>query len=149
MVEFLSEDQLAELKEAFSLFDQDGNGSISVHELATVMRVLGQNPSEAELQDMLNEIDIDGNGNIEFPEFVAMMARKFKDINVEEELVEAFKVLDYESDGTISLDDLRRALSKYSDKMTTSEINEIMTEAKLDVNGHFNYEDFVKAMMNN
>ena len=42
----------------------------------SVMRSLGQNPTEAELQDMINEVDADGNGTIDFPEFLSMMARK-------------------------------------------------------------------------
>lgn len=49
-----------EFKEAFSLFDKDGDGTISCKELGTVMRSLGQNPTEAELQDMVNEVDSDG-----------------------------------------------------------------------------------------
>jgi calmodulin len=47
-------------------------------ELGTVMRSLGQNPTEAELQDMINEVDADGNGTIDFPEFLMLMARKMK-----------------------------------------------------------------------
>ena len=38
-------------------------------ELSTVMRSLGQNPTDAEVQDMINEVDVDGSGAIEFPEF--------------------------------------------------------------------------------
>lgn len=51
----------AEFKEAFKLFDKDGDGTITTKELGTVMRSLGQNPTEAELQDMVNEVDEDGN----------------------------------------------------------------------------------------
>lgn len=50
----------SEFKEAFSLFDKDGDGTICSKELGTVMRSLGQNPTEAELQDMINEVDADG-----------------------------------------------------------------------------------------
>ena len=49
-----------ECHEAFSLFDKDGDGTMNTKELGTVMRSLGQNPTEDELQDMINEVDIDG-----------------------------------------------------------------------------------------
>ena len=60
MADNLTEEQIAEFKEAFSLFDKDGDGTITTKELGTVMRSLGQNPTEAELQDMINEVDADG-----------------------------------------------------------------------------------------
>ena len=53
-------------------------GTITTKELGTVMRSLGQNPTEAELQDMVNEVDADGNGTIDFPEFLNLMAKKMK-----------------------------------------------------------------------
>lgn len=53
----------SEFKEAFSLFDKDGDGTITTKELGTVMRALGQNPTEAELQDMINEVDADGKNH--------------------------------------------------------------------------------------
>lgn len=68
----LTEEQIAEFKEAFSLFDKDGDGTITTKELGTVMRSLGQNPTEAELQDMINEVDADGKKNT-FPAFLHML----------------------------------------------------------------------------
>lgn len=56
----LSEEQIQEFKEAFSLFDRDGDGNITVTELGTVMKSLGQNPTENELRDMIGEVDSNG-----------------------------------------------------------------------------------------
>jgi len=114
----LTEEQIAEFKEAFSLFDKDGDGTITTKELGTVMRSLGQNPTEAELQDMINEADADGNGTIDFPEFLSLMARKMKDTDTEEELVEAFKVFDRDGNGFISAAELRHVMTNLGEKLT-------------------------------
>lgn len=45
-----------ELREVFQLFDKDGNGSVTAKELGTVLRSLGQNPSDVELLDMVKYI---------------------------------------------------------------------------------------------
>ena len=103
MADTLTDEQIAEFKEAFALFDKDGDGTITTKELGTVMRSLGQNPTEAELQDMINEVDADGNGTIDFPEFLNLMARKMKDTDSEEELKEAFKVFDKDGNGFSSV----------------------------------------------
>lgn len=51
---------ITELKEAFRLFDKDGDGTISTDELTTVMRNLGQFPSGEEIKQMIQDIDTDG-----------------------------------------------------------------------------------------
>lgn len=92
-------------------FFTDGDGTITTNELGTVMRSLGQNPTEAELQDMINEVDADGNGTIDFPEFLTMMARKMRDTDSEEEIKEAFKVFDKDGNGYISAAELRHVMT--------------------------------------
>lgn len=49
-----------EFREAFRLFDKDGDGAITKEELGSVMRSLGQFARVEELQEMLLEIDVDG-----------------------------------------------------------------------------------------
>ena len=56
---------LTEFKDAFSLFDKDGNGTISKDELGMVMKSIGRNPTEQELQDMINDVDADGRKHTE------------------------------------------------------------------------------------
>lgn len=146
MADQLTEEQIAEFKEAFSLFDKDGDGSITTKELGTVMRSLGQNPTEADLQDMINEVDVDGNGTIDFPEFLTMMARKLKDVDAEAEIREAFKVFDKDGNGLISANELRHVMTSLGEKLTDEEVDEMMREADIDGDGFVNYEEFVKMM---
>ncbi|RWS17002.1 calmodulin-like isoform X3 [Dinothrombium tinctorium] len=136
----LTEEQIAEFKEAFSLFDKDGDGTITTKELGTVMRSLGQNPTEAELQDMINEVDADGNGTIDFPEFLTMMARKMKDTDSEEEIREAFRVFDKDGNGFISAAELRHVMTNLGEKLTDEEVDEMIREADIDGDGQVNYE---------
>eukprot|EP00958_Prasinococcus_capsulatus_P011629 scaffold1156_cov394-Prasinococcus_capsulatus_cf.AAC.17 len=114
-----------EFKEAFGLFDKDGDGYITTKELGTVMRSLGQNPTESELTDMIQEVDADGNGTIDFPEFLNLMARKMKDVDSEEELREAFKVFDRDGNGFISAAELRHVMTNLGEKLTDEEVGAV------------------------
>ncbi|KAJ4476261.1 calmodulin [Lentinula lateritia] len=151
MAEQLSEEQISEFKEAFSLFDKvvstDGDGTITTKELGTVMRSLGQNPTEAELQEMVNEVDVNGDGTIDFPEFLSMMARKMKDIDSEEEIKEAFRVFDKDGNGFISAAELRHVMTNLGEKLTEEEVDEMMREADQDGNGTIDYNEFVNIML--
>lgn len=56
----ISKSQMKEFREAFRLFDKDGDGCITKEELGSVMRSLGQFARVDELHEMLLEIDVDG-----------------------------------------------------------------------------------------
>merc|ERR1712003_534391 len=100
-------------------------------ELGTVMRSLGQNPTEAELHDMINEVDADGNGTIDFTEFLSLMARKMKD---------------KDNNGFISAAELRHVMTNLGEKLTDEEVDEMIREADIDGDGQVNYEEFVTMM---
>lgn len=54
MADKLSEEQVAELKQAFNEFDIDGGGTISTQELGWAMRAMGMNPTEGELLGLIS-----------------------------------------------------------------------------------------------
>ncbi|KAK9237244.1 hypothetical protein V1525DRAFT_404639 [Lipomyces kononenkoae] len=147
MADQLTEEQINEFKEAFSLFDKNNDGQITTKELGTVMRSLGQNPSEAELADMINEVDVDNDGTIDFPEFLTMMARKMKDTDSEEEIKEAFRVFDRDNNGYISATELRHVMTSIGERLTDDEVDLMIKEADTNNDGRIDYNEFVQLML--
>jgi len=139
-------EEIANFKKAFSLFDKDGDGSITVKELRIVMRQLGQNPSDAEIREMVAEVDIDGSGTIDFNEFLIVMARQNPDYDLEEEYKQAFKVFDRDGDGLISAAELKHVMANLGDKFSDEEVRELIREADMDNDGHINYQEFTRLM---
>ncbi|XP_060552106.1 calmodulin-beta-like [Ruditapes philippinarum] len=143
----LSAEKIAEYKEAFSMFDQDGDGTISVKELGTAMRALGANPTEADLKEMIEQVDADGSGSIDFQEFCEMMEKKMaEETDPEQEMREAFAVFDKDGSGTISADELRQVMLNMGEKMTPEEVNDMIREADSDGNGEIDYNEFCAMM---
>uniref|UniRef100_A0A6B2G2W3 Calmodulin-2 B (Trinotate prediction) n=1 Tax=Myxobolus squamalis TaxID=59785 RepID=A0A6B2G2W3_MYXSQ len=145
-MEPLTDEQVAEFKEAFSLFDKDGDGTISSEELGSVMKSLGQNPSNQELCDMINEVDLDKNGIIDFDEFLTMMSRKMTKGDSHEELLMAFQVFDKDGDGKITKDELKRVMTQLGENLCEEEIVEMMHEADTDGDGNVDFKEFCKMM---
>ena len=144
MTDQLTEEQIQEFKEAFSLFDKNGDGNITSQELGTVMRSLGQNPTEAELSDIIKSLESD---TIIFEEFLKIMVVKMKDQESEEEIKEAFKVFDKDGSGTISAAELRHVLTNLGEKLTDNEVEDLIREADVDGDGQIDYNEFVKLML--
>lgn len=156
----LSDDRSTELDYAHTLQLQcphlDHDGKITASELGTVMRSLGQDPTDAELEEMVKQVDTDGDGTIDVPEFLTLMARKMTQI--ENELMDAFKVFDRDGNGYISHAELRQVMASLGastrivcvlelvdirltgEKLTEEELDEMMNDADTDHDGQVNYE---------
>ena len=144
-VENLSEDLMEEFRQAFALFDKDGNGSISSDELGSVLQSLGQTPTQEDLDKMIKEVDNDDNSTIEFSEFCTMMASKMRKVENEEEISEAFKVFDINSDGYITINELTQTMSVLDEDFTDEECE---TRIKLvGTEGKVNFNQFKNMML--
>ena len=67
------------------------DGHITTKELGTVLRSLGQNPTDTELQHLINQVDYNRNGVIEFDEFVDLMMRDYETIDYKTDIFAAFR----------------------------------------------------------
>jgi len=144
MGEQLTAEQMEDFKEAFQLFDRDADGKLTAEELATVMRALGQNPTQAEVKEIVRTIG--GKGTVEFPEFISMMQKRMKHTDNDEQIREAFKVFDKSGTGFIEVAELRHVLTTLGEKLTREEVDGVLKEADADNDGKINLADFLRVM---
>merc|ERR1712106_610381 len=97
--------QIGIFQDAFNRTAKE-DGSVDSIGVKTIMRSIGQNPSEAEIADMINQVDKDGTGSLDFPEFLMMMCLKSDVENAEDEIREAFQVFDGDGNGFINRQEL-------------------------------------------
>lgn len=151
---YLSKARMREFREAFRLFDKDGDGCITKEELGTVMRSLGQFARMEELKEMLEEIDVDGDGNVSFDEFVEILSKMVDEeksgINPSEqeerELRDAFRIFDKHNRGYITASDLRAVLQCLGENMGEDEIEDMIKEVDVDGDGRIDFYEFVRAL---
>jgi len=62
-----------ELKEAFRMYDKEGEGSITTDVLQEIIRELDPKLTGADLKAIVEEVDEDGSGTVDFDEFMEMM----------------------------------------------------------------------------
>merc|ERR1712119_247155 len=65
-----------ELKDAFRIYDKEGNGFITTETLRGLISELLAPLTEEELEGILEELDEDGSGSMDFDEFCEMMMTK-------------------------------------------------------------------------
>ncbi|KAL7526984.1 hypothetical protein ACHAXR_001745 [Thalassiosira sp. AJA248-18] len=143
----LKEDEVADLKEAFSMFDIDGDGTITLVELKEVMKSLGQNPTEKELTQMIKSVDDNGDNEIDFEEFLILMSsKKPSSSDPDKELKDAFAVFDADNSGSISRSELKKLMKNLGQTLSDAELDAMMDEVDTDGNGEIDFAEF-KTMM--
>ncbi len=90
----LLEEKSREVKEAFDMFDRDKDGKINNNELNNVMKAIGYNLTEKEVSEIMGENDNDNDGKLKFEEVLYLVNNRSKEIDTEDELIEAFRLFD-------------------------------------------------------
>ena len=147
----LTEEEIAEFREIFSLVDRDGGGTISKSELGELMDTLGIDASPEDIEYMIAEIDNDGNGDIDFEEFVAVMSRKVNATYTSDQVKHAFKLFEAGGpSGYVKAETLKRALCTYGDeRLTEEQAHDLVSQLEADPQGNINYEVYVDMVSSN
>merc|ERR1711959_165343 len=138
----LTDEQLDESREAFSLFDADASGMIDIRELKAAMRALGIEVKNEELKKMVTDIDNDGNGTIEFGEFLQMMTAKMGEKDTREDIEKVFKLFDDDNPNKIPFRNLARVAEELGENIDDEELQDMINQADRDGDGEINIDEF-------
>jgi calmodulin len=131
-MEELSEEQIEEFKEAFSLFDPEGNGYIQTKELGTVLRSLGIHTTDEEKNEFIEKYDPNSESVIYFKDFLEIIISKISETKPDDELLEAFKLFDIEKKHYLDIEFFKSEFQNHCPGIDQHEINDIMEFLKTD-----------------
>ncbi|URE15306.1 hypothetical protein MUK42_12062 [Musa troglodytarum] len=145
VAEYLSVEEVADIKDMFEKMDINKNGKITFEELKFGLRKLGHQIPDADVQILMEAADVDGTGTLDYGEFVAVSIHLRK-IGNDEHLHNAFSYFDQNKSGYIEIDELRDSL--VNDLGTNHEevINAIIHDVDTDKDGRISYEEFAAMM---
>ena len=138
--------QKQEIKDAFDLFDADESGSIDSGELKVAMKALGFEATDLEINQFINEADPKKTGSIQYDQFFKLMSKKMQERNPENEMREAFQLIDEDGTGRINFKKLKKAVAEIGENLTDKDIKEMIREADLDKDNEVSYDEFLQIM---
>lgn len=134
---------MKELKEAFICFDkEEGDNFIKVSSFGTVIRALGQNPTESELKTLVSQLNGD---KVSFEQFMSIFPRlNYADFISDDEMKDMWSVFSADGGDSVSADDFKKGLQLMGDKITDDEFNTLVRQQN--ISGTVSYDQFVKIM---
>ena len=155
----LTDQQTAEIKEAFDLFDAGGSGSIDIKDLKVALRALGFEPQKQEIKRLISDLnnnaqqkesdkDKEGVVLIDFEDFKDIMITKMSERDNDSQLEKAF-ILFSEDKDHITLEDLQRIAEEIGENMSEGELLHMISEAEAhrqDKNGVVDINDFLQIL---
>ena len=144
----LSEEEVREAREAFTLFDRESTGRIMTSEIITVLRSLGHTPPAAVIADMQRDADSQLTGYVKIGDFLRQVERavelaKATNQDSAKQLPwlsdsvrylfegQSAKKVREEPDEFISVPGLKRVLCSIGEKLSDEEARELVRELQI------------------
>ncbi len=139
---------VAEFREAFDMFDRDGEGTIGRAEFTAMMRTLGLELSDAELETLWEKVDMDGSGEIEFDEMLQTLKKNLAPLSREEQILEAYETFDADNRGFVKSADIARVMRSMGESISDREAEELLRAANAN-RTRMTKEEFIMLLLHN
>ncbi|KAJ0106499.1 hypothetical protein Patl1_19026 [Pistacia atlantica] len=126
----------------------DSDGSLTILELAALLRSLGLKPSGDQVHVLLANMDVNRNGSVEFEELVNAILPDMNETMLvnQEHLLEVFRAFDRDGNGYITAAELAGSMAKMGQPLTYKELTEMIKEADTNGDGVISFNEFAAVM---
>ncbi|XP_070572549.1 squidulin-like isoform X2 [Ptychodera flava] len=134
---------------AFSQFDKDGDGFITLEELKQAFTKMKIEYNDVTIYQFMREIDTDGDGVINIREFAHWWLKQHQrpQPSPGERMIAIFRAIDEDGKGYITPADLKVFFLKSSGSYTDREIATVMEAADVNGDGKIDFGEFVRLML--
>ena len=112
-MEGLSNEQIEEFKEAFSVYDLENKGYIQAKDLGNALRTLGIEITNEEKNEYIEKYVQGIEDGISFNDFLKIISQKIADTKIDEELFEAFNLFATDKKKEIDIVQLEKEFREY------------------------------------
>ena len=138
-----------EIKEAFELFDANGDGRINAREIRGAMQSIGFDETNPPVFEVITELDNPRNknsGGATFNDFCQTVNYRLPDKETNEDLRKVFNLfLDDPNSNTTSLESIKRVADELGENIEELELNAMLNKASK-AGARLTFDDFVAIM---
>jgi Ca2+-binding EF-hand superfamily protein len=139
-----------DIKEVFSLFDLQGSNRISTNKLGDCLRALGYAPSNSQIQVLIQKNDPNSEGFISLETLFSILdspSDQYTTVCSKDVILRGFKALDKDGSGTIAINEIKHLLMNIGEKLTETEVDELLSHVPQTKDGCIKYEDLLQTVL--
>ncbi|XP_074642194.1 uncharacterized protein LOC141899663 [Tubulanus polymorphus] len=149
ILEELMPQEIRDLRFVFKTFDANEDGLLTSHELEQAFKVLGFKVTPADATIMCSESGLMRKAapSVDLNDFLGyVIERQGESYDFKDEIVQGFKMFDYDTTGLLTIDNLRQAAKDADVQISEEELREMLEEADLNGDGAIDQEEFINIM---
>jgi calcium-dependent protein kinase len=138
--------EMIELNDTFAQFDKNNDGKLSQEELLEgYKKIVGLHSATEETDMIMRNVDTDGSGYIDYSEFITASMNR-RTLLSKQNLNAAFESFDQDHNGTISVDEVKAVLGRFTE--ASDDIwRQIVAKVDKDGNGILDLKEFKDMMI--
>ena len=147
-IQFLSEEEICELREAFNIFDVNSEGTIDKDKLILLLFSLKQYPTKEELEETMKAQGLDKLEQINFDQFLKIIGKRVNTKKIDEDVYfrNLFDSMDRNKNGMISIHEIRYIILHSNENISEKDLELLMRNVDIDGDGSINFEEFLSFM---